>query len=54
MRTDFLIIGSGVAGLFAAHKLAAYGEVTIITKKSMGYLTRICREQDVVIMLIYY
>ena len=33
MRTDFLIIGSGVAGLFAAHKLAAYGEVTIITKK---------------------
>ncbi|HMV43836.1 MAG TPA: L-aspartate oxidase [Leptospiraceae bacterium] len=33
MRTDFLIIGSGVAGLFCAHKLSAFGEVTIITKK---------------------
>ena len=32
-RTDFLIIGSGVAGLSLALKLADLGEVTIITKK---------------------
>ncbi|MCE9500793.1 MAG: L-aspartate oxidase [Leptospira sp.] len=32
-RTDFLIIGSGVAGLFCALKLSKFGEVTIITKK---------------------
>ncbi|MCB1141250.1 MAG: L-aspartate oxidase [Leptospiraceae bacterium] len=33
VTTDFLIIGSGVAGLFCAYKLSAFGEVTIITKK---------------------
>lgn len=33
VRTDFLVIGSGVAGLTAAHKLSRIGEVTIITKK---------------------
>lgn len=33
IRTDFLVIGSGVAGLTVAYKLAPYGEVTIITKK---------------------
>jgi L-aspartate oxidase len=32
-RTDFLIIGSGVAGLFLSLKLAELGEVTIVTKK---------------------
>lgn len=31
-KTDFLIIGSGVAGLSLALKLAPYGKVTILTK----------------------
>jgi L-aspartate oxidase len=31
-RTDFLIIGSGIAGLRAAADLAAHGTVTILTK----------------------
>ncbi|GBE00570.1 L-aspartate oxidase [bacterium BMS3Abin07] len=31
-RTDFLIIGSGVAGLRAAIELAPHGKVTVITK----------------------
>jgi L-aspartate oxidase len=33
IKTDFLVIGSGVAGLTAAYKLSRLGEVTIITKK---------------------
>jgi len=32
-QTDFLIIGSGIAGLSLALKLSSLGEVTIITKK---------------------
>jgi L-aspartate oxidase len=32
-RTDFLIIGTGVAGLTLAIKLAAHGSVIIVTKK---------------------
>ncbi|MCB1177427.1 MAG: L-aspartate oxidase [Leptospiraceae bacterium] len=34
MKTDFLVIGSGVAGLFTAIKLSQFGEVTIVTKKN--------------------
>ncbi len=30
--TDFLIIGSGLAGLFAAYKASKFGNVTIVTK----------------------
>jgi L-aspartate oxidase len=32
-QTDFTVIGSGIAGLLAAIKLAAFGTVNVITKK---------------------
>ncbi len=34
MRTDFLVIGSGIAGLSFAIKAAELGEVVLVTKKS--------------------
>jgi len=36
IKTDILIIGSGVAGLSAAIQAAKYGEVTIITKNELS------------------
>jgi len=33
--TDFIVIGSGIAGLSAAHALAPFGTTTIITKSSI-------------------
>jgi L-aspartate oxidase len=35
-RTDYLIIGAGVAGLRAAITLAEHGDVLVITKESLG------------------
>lgn len=32
-HADFLVIGSGIAGLLSAHKLAGLGEVVLLTKK---------------------
>lgn len=33
--TDFLIIGSGIAGLFTAIKASAHGQVVVLTKKTL-------------------
>ena len=34
-RSDFLVIGSGIAGLYAAIRLADHGDVTVVTKRSL-------------------
>lgn len=36
IHTDFLIIGTGIAGLFTALKASQYGKVTVLTKKTTG------------------
>ncbi|KAB2953085.1 L-aspartate oxidase [Heliorestis acidaminivorans] len=35
-ETDFLIVGSGIAGLYTALKAVAYGRVTILTKRKVS------------------
>ena len=35
IRTDFLVIGSGIAGLTFALKASAYGKVAIVTKSKL-------------------
>lgn len=36
VRSDFLIIGSGIAGLYAAVRLAAHGHVSLVTKRGIS------------------
>lgn len=36
IKTDFLIIGGGIAGLFTALKASSYGEVTVLIKTSIS------------------
>ena len=35
IRTRFLVIGSGVAGLHAAWRASAHGDVTVLTKRTL-------------------
>ena len=36
MQSDFLIIGSGMAGMSAAYRLSKYGKVTVLEKESFS------------------
>lgn len=36
VKTDVLIIGSGIAGLFSAIKISDYAKVTVVTKKNIA------------------
>jgi L-aspartate oxidase len=55
LNTDFLVIGSGIAGLNFALKAAKYGKVTIVTKKEImesntnlaqGGIAAVTRKED--------
>ncbi len=35
IKTDFLVIGSGIAGLMFAHKVSAVGSVALVTKRAI-------------------
>ena len=40
MQSDFLIIGSGMAGMSAAYRLSKYGKVIVLEKENLlGYHT---------------
>ena len=40
MQSDFLIIGSGMAGMSAAYRLSKYGKVVVLEKEALlGYHT---------------
>ena len=54
-RTDFLVLGSGIAGLFFALKASKYGKVSIVTKGNLddantklaqGGIASVWSEQD--------
>jgi L-aspartate oxidase len=55
LKTDFLVVGSGIAGLNFALKIAKYGKVTIVTKKEImesntnlaqGGIAAVTRKED--------
>ena len=61
MNTDFLVVGSGIAGLNFALKAAKYGQVTIVTKKEImesntnlaqGGIAAVTRKEDSVTLHI--
>ena len=35
LETDFLVIGTGIAGLYTAHHLSSLGKVTVLTKEKL-------------------
>ena len=57
LNSDFLVLGSGIAGLLAARKLARLGRVTLVTKKeaaesntnyAQGGIAAVMSEMDIV------
>jgi L-aspartate oxidase len=55
LKTDFLVVGSGIAGLNFALKVAKYGQVTVVTKKEImesntnlaqGGIAAVTRKED--------
>lgn len=52
-EVDFLVIGSGIAGLFYAIKVSKYGKVAIISKESIDNTTTV-RAQGGIAGVMYY